>query len=190
MTAPRRPPGWTPEAERLVRQDWLACRDGEGGIIPIAPETPYRIAERFAEKIPESQSELSEAQVETALICLGEAGLVEFSGYHGWLLSPEARLRAWAAVGAPVLAPAEDGRPSLAEWVAAAEGSALGRPVWEFAEVYVSLVARWGEVGASTALDWAGGPTLAWINCVGAGQTIASSPAALRAALDKLAVKP
>lgn len=43
--------------------------------------------------------------------------------------TPEARLKAWAMAGAPVLAPQDDGRPSFAEWLAAMTASAWGEPL-------------------------------------------------------------
>lgn len=119
--------------------------------------------------------------------------------YIGAWTSALARLRAWSAVGAPVLAPAEDGRPSLAEWVAACEGSALGRSQ-----------AWWDETvePATTAIlgfQWGPFPALASGNALGficaiipqgtvmingwqdpSPRTVAT-PAELRALLDTLA---
>lgn len=48
-------------------------------------------------------------------------------------------LRAWAAVGAPVLAPAEDGRPSLAEWVNVCEAAGLVYDPAHGADAHISF---------------------------------------------------
>jgi len=90
-----------------------------------------------------------------------------------------------AAVGAPVLAPAEDGRPSLAEWVAACEGSALGQPAWSVLDSRFTdqpLQATWPQVWLRIDVEdeptvWAGPPV----------QRFFTTPAELRALLDALA---
>lgn len=182
MSAPRVPAGWTREAADLVHFDWLSCRDGRCSVIPSSAETPYRIAERFSDATPESVPLLSEAAAEAALAALGDAGLVEFTGVHAWWTSPEARLRAWAAVGAPVLAPAEDGKASLAEWVAAAEGSALGMPMPGTAD----YGAAWALFFASATVTFLAHG--AWVQHNG-GEVVCATPAELRACLDRLAAE-
>ena len=178
MTPPRVPPGWTSEAVWCVREDWRRVLAGERDLL-----------DHWAEG---SMSDEDDPKVAS----LVDLGLVEFEyesptwedGGRPYVIgaswpSPEARLRAWAAVGAPVLAPAEDGRPSLAEWVAAAEGSALGRPAvvpWE-----EGLRLYWHD-GAIVHFDIADGEVSeVWVTSESEQH---HSPAALRAALDKLAV--
>ena len=106
----RVPPGWTREAARLVRADWETAKEGGIPTIEGGAEDEFYVAafKRDREVIP--GLEIVDAPCDDGTPRC----------YARWT-SPEARLRAWAAVSAPVLAPAEDGRPSLAEWVAACE---------------------------------------------------------------------
>lgn len=176
MSAPRVPAGWTREAADLVHFDWLSCRDGRCSVIPSSAETPYRIAERFSDATPESVPLLSEAAAEAALAALGDAGLVEFTGVHAWWTSPEARLRAWAAVGAPVLAPAEDGKASLAEWVAATGTDDCIPDEYGLAFYHSSgVVVRIELMGAGFSVSLNG------------GLQFVATPAELRALLDGIA---
>ena len=96
----------------------------------------------------------------------------------------EARLRACA----PVLAPAEDGRPSLAEWVHAAEGSALppGRIGTEWMPLTNGKAQNWRMVRGHTEVEFTGGGAV--IRVLGEAEVWCPTPAALRAALDALAV--
>ena len=110
--------------------------------------------------------------------------------YEAFWTSDAARLHAWAAVGAPVLAPAEDGRPSLAEWVAACEGSALGRPTRSSASMTVLLGwpgVCWVYLDNGSMADWR-----AHVVDKPQGRTLhaeVSTPAELRALLGTLAIE-
>jgi len=200
MSAPRVPAGWTREATDLVWEDWLTALRGEEG---------HPLGGGYSEDWTEVDEDTHPNDL-AALDSLFHLDLMErhedgeddddcplVSGYR-WA-DERARLRAWAAVGAPVLAPAEDGRPSLAEWVAACEGSALGRSQ-----------AWWDETvePATTAIlgfQWGPFPALASGNALGficaiipqgtvmingwqdpSPRTV-TTPAELRALLDTLA---
>ena len=154
VSAPRVPAGWTREAADFAWEDWRGALAGEPRMRPD-DEGAYD----DTTLAPEWRA---------ALLLLSQRGhltrAANDDGADYYWTSPEARLRAWAAVGAPVLtpeasrildaaralpvalegsealahvvsavraeaaavgapvlAPAEDGRPSLAEWVAACE---------------------------------------------------------------------
>ena len=174
MSAPRVPAGWTQEAARLVRADWETAKEGGIPTIEGGAEDEFYVAafKRDREVIP--GLEIVDAPCDDGTPRC----------YARWT-SPEARLRAWAAVGAPVLAPAEDGRPSLAEWVAACEGSALGQPAWSVLDSRFTdqpLQATWPQVWLRIDVEdeptvWAGPPV----------QRFFTTPAELRALLDALA---
>lgn len=110
----RVPPWWSDEAARLVWEDYRVSLVGDA-------TPPLRAGATFYTVLP-GREDACEALVGEGLLVRSRTAPF---GYR--YVSVDHRLRAWAAVGAPVLAPAEDGQPSLAEWVAAAEGSALGR---------------------------------------------------------------
>lgn len=176
MSAPRVPPGWTQAAADLVWEDWQAALDGGA---PVLMPSPHHF-----HVLPGC-----EAACESLFgMCLCARSKSAPYGYR-WT-SPAARLRAWAAVGAPVLAPAEDGRPSLAEWVAAAEGSASGLldssnlnrlqwqgQGWAFGQRVRMCIVFHNDGPRGTV-------------SVGDVATEVSTPAELRAALDELAVQP
>jgi len=178
VTAPRVPAGWTREAADLVWDDWR-------GAFAAEPCMPVGLFGEFDDThlAPEWKA---------ALLLLSTVGVMtrvvdephEGADYH-WA-SEAARLRAWAAVGAPVLAPAEDGKPSLAEWVAAAEGSALGRPSWSAWKAFFSRPHRHRidcellDDGSALVTDW-GDHFSQW------AAMPFSTPAELRACLDRLA---
>lgn len=144
MSAPRVPAGWTQVMAGLVREDWelrVAGGRAAGSHIFPCPPSPMAGLEVTVWMLENSKTlqpiegiEFDPCLIIASLAPLGIIVVDSFdaesgeSKWVGWASEGHA-LRAWAAVGAPVLAPAEDGRPSLAEWVAACEGSALGRPV-------------------------------------------------------------
>lgn len=111
----RVPPGWSDEAARLVWEDYRVSLVGDA-------TPPLRAGATFYNVLP-GREDACEALVGEGLLVRSRTAPF---GYR--YVSVDHRLRAWAAVGAPVLAPAEDGKASLAEWVAAADGSALGEP--------------------------------------------------------------
>lgn len=193
----RVPPGWSDEAAQLVREDW------EAAWLSMSP--PARPYVPNPPNLPDGATWLREGVYQSNDWPRIRQAWLRPEARHwprirlAWL-RPEARLRAWAAVGAPVLAPAEDDKPSLAEWVAAAEGSALGRPRWctpDFDHLEAGFRAtqrqhirvrfalpliRDAVSGLDHALvlqSSARGPRLPDIGC--------RTPAALRAALDALA---
>jgi len=177
VTAPRVPAGWTREAADIVWEDWRRAVGGE------EPDFIDILSDHVAEgRWPESGMDAAES--------LAGLGVLKWDRrnrpYFPHFASPEARLRAWAAVGAPVLAPAEDGKPSLAEWVAAAEGSALGRPSWSAWKAFFSRPHRHRidcellDDGSALVTDW-GDHFSQW------AAMPFSTPAELRACLDRLA---
>lgn len=174
----RVPPGWSDEAARLVWEWWRNVVAGEPCIAAdiYGGYDDTHLAPEFAAAL-------------RMLADLGYMRRVSEEGVKGsdYYWSSEAlMLRAWAAVGAPVLAPAEDGRPSLAEWVAAAEGSALGRPTRHRripgVQVRLASIAdhmiRLGDDGAMVTRGHI---------VIGDVVACCATPADLRAALDKLA---
>lgn len=176
MSAPRVPEGWTQEAADLVWEDWQFALEGSSSML-----------------MPNSFPFDGLNGREAAGDFLHEAGLLrrQPSPYgprsvYRWVTT-NVRLRAWAAVGAPVLAPAEDGRPSLAEWVAACEGSALGRPAWDG---WVALFKRPGRHRVDAMISDVG-HMLAHVTDWGCENDWPASrcdtPAELRALLDTLA---
>lgn len=101
-----------------------------------------------------------------------------------------AALRAWAAVGAPVLAPAEDGKASFAEWVAPFDERGLRlRCTWYDGSMGLWHFLPGAVVGWQSENDDIGpeGPMLYRDGCPG-GDYIAT-PAELRACLDRLAAE-
>lgn len=75
----------------------------------------------------------------------------------------DARLRAWAAVGAPVYVPSV-GSPSLAEWILAIENYSDVRPMWDIVDTKYSdqpLRATWKNV-VSIRIDVEDEPTI-WL---------------------------
>ncbi len=184
----RVPPGWTREASRLVRSDWEAAKEGSIPTVAGGAE-----GEEFVARFKRDREGIPGLEIVDAPCDDGTPRC-----YARWA-SSDARLRAWADVGAPVLAPAEDGRPSLAEWVAACEGSALGRSqAWWDETVELATTAILG-------FQWGPFPALASGNALGficaiipqgtvmingwqdpSPRTVAT-PAELRALLDILA---
>ena len=97
MSAPRVPAGWTREAADAVWLDWQHAVGGSAGIriwcfLALGPYPHMLTVDGYEIINPKKDSK---GRVLT-----------------GWT-SPEARLRAWAAVGAPVIAPAEDGNVEM-----------------------------------------------------------------------------
>lgn len=170
---PRIPAGWTREAAGLVWADWRAARDGRIPYFGSPSSWMTRQSWREIAAVP-------------GVVCAEYEYPTAGIQYSAAWVSDDARLRAWAAVGAPVLAPAEDGKPSLAEWVAAAEGSALGRPSWSAWKAFFSRPHRHRidcellDDGSALVTDW-GDHFSQW------AAMPFSTPAELRACLDRLA---
>lgn len=187
MSAPRVPAGWTREAADLVWEDWWRRALGCTAIIMVNDPRPLGEIEDL---LDDPRLLADDILVVTSLVSGMGFGIENTIMDSGEILvawrSVNDALRAWAAVGAPVLAPAEDGKPSLAEWVAAAEGSALGRPSWSAWKAFFSRPHRHRidcellDDGSALVTDW-GDHFSQW------AAMPFSTPAELRACLDRLA---
>lgn len=213
MTAPRVPVGWTQEAADLVWRDWLTRMIGlvngwgydATAAIPGLRLSPLSGRDAEAEELYEAFWTSDAARLHAwaavgAPVLTAEASrILDAARALSVALEGSEAVDPWmglahvvsavraeaAAVGAPVLAPAEDGRPSLAEWVAACEGSALGQPAWSVLDSRFTdqpLQATWPQVWLRIDVEdeptvWAGPPV----------QRFFTTPAELRALLDTLA---
>lgn len=176
MTAPRCPPGWSQEAADFIWLDWTMALDGIGG--GAAGLTP---ADKKAPPMIPGARWVSDHDL------YGAEDSSVFSDEYRNLIwdSREAHMRAWAAVGAPVLAPSENGRPSLAEWVAACEAEGMLYKPARGHDAHVCFMSS-----ADGRLPYAcvhiHSADVVFLDTDAAEGIVCSSPAELRASLDRL----
>lgn len=113
MSNPYRiPPGWTDDAARLVWEDYSARVECDRS--PLIGVEDAVDLEDAADIFHEHDD--PDAVAAAAITCLAERGLVvvddEYAGWRGKNCRETVanRLRAWAAVGAPIVAPTTAGR--------------------------------------------------------------------------------
>lgn len=181
MSAPRVPEGWTKRAADFVWDQWCAVLSGRDFRVLVngwSHSDLESIPGLRLKPLPMTYAEAEEL-------------------YHVERASPDARLRAWAAVGASVIAPRAEGEAApLWEWVRAAEESALGKPRWEAFgqddELQGRFAVRGPLAGVRVSVLVAGSAPCGFVVDGADSGADCSTPAELRAALDKLAaeVKP
>jgi len=170
-TPPRVPPGWSRAAAAFVWRDWLDCLTGfprpalvnGWGIDPIS-------------------------QIPGLVLIEIRAWNEDGDMYRPSWETPEARLRAWAAVGAPVIPPVGDGKHSMLEWFAAAQSSALGPSVECVGYGGDNeMVLHWSVLGMDIAEAFLTLTRQCTVESGGSGEVVVNTPVEMVAELDRIA---
>lgn len=172
-TPPRIPPGWQKAAATFVWRDWLACLSGNP-----RPALVNGWGADSVSKVPGLR--LNPIQVTFVSYDLGEM-------YAPSWATPEARLRAWAAVGAPVIPPEDEGRHSMAEWFSAAQSSSLGPSTHFFAHGDGEMMLRWSTPAKDIAEAFLTITRQCTVEAFGAAEVVVSTPASMVVELDRIA---